>query len=128
MLPALALLGASTKDLLTTAQPEDKIVAAARVDAGGVGFTVDVTRFGQFKAISLVQEQVFGAVTTVDLTADFTIGSRFIFGVGVLNAGNAYPDKIIDRAISQGGSLQYPEVGGLGTNGREYFARATVLF
>ena len=37
-------------------------------------------------------------------------------------------DKIIDRALSQGGSLQYPEVGGLGTNGREYYARATVSF
>ena len=128
VLPALVLLGASSKDLLTTAQPEDKIVAAARLEAGGISFTADVTRFGQFKAISLVQEQVFGAVTTVDLTADFTVGSRFRFGVGVLNAGDAYPDKIVDRAISQGGSLQYPEVGGLGTNGREYFARATVLF
>jgi iron complex outermembrane receptor protein len=56
------------------------------------------------------------------------VAQGFTLGVGVLNAGNAYPDKIVDRALSQGGSYQYPEVGAIGTNGREYFVRASLDF
>ncbi len=126
--PALPLLGTMALDLLTTAQPRDKLTAAARIDAGAMTFNADVVRFGRFKAISLVEEQAFSPVTTMDLTADIRVAPRFTLGLGVLNIGNAYPEKIVDRSISQGGSYQYPEVGGLGTNGREYFARVSATF
>ena len=43
--------------------------------------------------------------------------------VGVINATDAYPDKIAQRALLQGGSLMYSEAGGLGSDGREYYAR-----
>jgi iron complex outermembrane recepter protein len=126
VVPALPLLGQAALDLLTTAQPRDKLTASSRLDWGAFSFNADVVRFGSFKAVSLVAEQVYSPVTTVDLTADFHVGKRFTFGIGVLNLGNVYPDKIADRAVAQGGSIQYPEVGGIGTNGREYFARASI--
>ena len=126
--PALPLLGTVALDLLTTAQPRDKIVGSAKVTTGPLVFGVDVVRFGSFQAVSVVQEQVYSPATTVDLTAEIKVADRFSLGVGVLNVGNAYPDKIADRALTQGGSIQYPEVGGLGTKGREFFARATVRF
>ncbi|QJU59869.1 TonB-dependent receptor [Sphingomonas sp. AP4-R1] len=126
VVPALPLLGTMALDLLTTAQPRDKVTGSARLDLGPLALNADVVRFGRFKAISLVQEQVFSAVTTVDLVADVKVGRRFTFGVGVLNLGNVAPDRIVDRALSQGGSYQYPEVGGIGTNGREFFARASM--
>jgi iron complex outermembrane receptor protein len=126
--PALPLLGEMALDLLTTAQPRDKLTASGRIEMGMFSVNADVTRFGRFKAVSLLADQNFSPVTTVDLTADAHIGKRMTFGIGVLNLNDAYPDKIVDRAISQGGSIQYPEVGGIGTNGREVFARATVAW
>lgn len=128
VVPALPLLGTMALDLLTTAQPEDKLTASGSVALGAFTLNADVVRFGKFKAISLITEQVFAPVTTVDLAGTVRVAHGFDMTFGVLNLGDAYPDKIIDRALSQGGSLQYPEVGGLGTNGREYYARATVSF
>lgn len=126
--PALPLLGQLALDLLTTAQPRDKLTAAGRIEKGPVAIGLDVTRFGRFKAVSLIAEQSFAPAVTVDLTADVRIGRRLSLGIGLLNLTDAYPDKIVDRALSQGGSIQYPEVGGIGTNGRELFARATIAW
>jgi hypothetical protein len=69
VLPALPLLATTTLDLLTTAQPEDKIIGSAQLDAGIFGVSVNATRFGPFKAFSVLQEQVFSPTTTFDMTA-----------------------------------------------------------
>ncbi len=127
-LPTLPLLGAGALGLLTTAQPKDKIALAATLTAGPISLNADIVRFGEFTAISVVNPQTYGAVTTIDLTAELAVSDRFSFGLGILNVGDAYPDKTIDRNLSQGGSLMYPEVGAVGTNGREYYVRATVRF
>lgn len=124
----LPLLATTTIDLLTTAQPKDKVIGSAQLDTGIFRLNLSATRFGSFKAFSVLQEQVFSPVTTVDITGEARVAPHFTLGVGVLNAGNAYPDKIVDRALSQGGSYQYPEIGALGTNGREYYVRASVTF
>nr|ART38482.1 G170 [uncultured bacterium] len=126
--PALPLLGPVSLALLNTAQPKDKLTASARVDVDAFTLNADVVRFGEFTAISVLNPQTYGAVTTVDLTAEFRASDRFTFALGVLNLNDAYPDKIIDRNLTQGGGLLYPEVGAVGTNGREYYARATVRF
>lgn len=126
--PSLPLLGATALGLLNEAQPKDKLVISARLDAGPFTLNADVVRFGEFTAISVLSPQTYGAVTTVDLTAEFRASDRFTFALGVLNLNNAYPDKTIERNLTQGGGLLYPEVGAIGTNGREYYARATVNF
>ncbi|MDB5685768.1 MAG: TonB-dependent receptor, partial [Rhizorhabdus sp.] len=127
-LPALPLLGAGALGLLTAAQPKDKIAFAATVTMGPLSLNADIVRFGKFTTISVLTPQTYGAVTTVDLTADLAVSDRFSFGLGILNVGDAYPDKTIERNLSQGGSLMYPEAGAIGTNGREYYVRATARF
>ncbi|HWI85761.1 MAG TPA: TonB-dependent receptor [Sphingomonas sp.] len=128
VLPALPLLGPVSLALLNTAQPKDKLTLGGRIDVGPLGLDATVVRFGHFTAISVLNPQTYGAVTTVDVAADYRVAARLALGLGILNLTNAYPDKIADRALTQGGGLLYPEVGALGTNGREYYVRATWRF
>lgn len=128
VVPTAPLLGAMAVGLLTTAQPKDKLTLAGRLDFGAFGLNADLVRFGEFTTISVLTPQTYGAVTSIDVTGEFTVAGRFRFGIGVLNLTDAYPDKTIERNLTQGGSLLYPEAGAIGTNGREVFARATVMF
>ncbi|SOB79446.1 iron complex outermembrane recepter protein [Sphingomonas guangdongensis] len=128
VVPSAPLLGPMAIGLLTTAQPKDKWTLAGRLDLGAFGLNADLVQFGEFTTISVLTPQTYGAVTTIDLTADFTVTRQFRFGIGVLNLTDAFPDKTIERGLTQGGSLLYPEAGAIGTNGREVFARATVIF
>ena len=128
VVPTLPLLGQSAIDLLTKAQPQNKTTLAARLEWRNLSVNANVARFGPFRTISVATEQTFSPVTTVDLAVDYALTANLKLGAGVLNLGDVYPDKIIDRALSQGGSTQYPEVGAVGTNGREYFLRLTSLF
>jgi len=127
-LPALPLLGAASIDLLTTALPRTKATFSGQLAWRDITFGMDVADFGSFRAIQVVNEQTYGSVTTVDLTLDYAVTPRLKIGVGVLNLTDAFPDKIADRALTQGGGLQYPEVGGIGTNGREWFVRLSSRF
>ncbi|MBN8816320.1 MAG: TonB-dependent receptor [Sphingomonas sp.] len=128
VLPALPLLATSSIDLLAYAQPRDKLNVAGAFDFGAVSLTATVTRFGTFRFVPVTTEQRFGPEWTTDLGADFRVGDRFKFGIGVINLFDAYADKVAERALTQGGSLPYPEAGGLGFRGREFFARATARF
>lgn len=127
-LPTAPLLGPVAIALLTTAQPKDKLTMNASLQAGAVTFDANLVRFGEFTAVSVVSPQTYGAETTIDLSAEVRATENFSFSLGVLNLTDAFPDKIADRALSQGGGLLYPEVGALGTNGREFYARATMNF
>jgi iron complex outermembrane receptor protein len=128
VVPGLPLLGASAIDLLTKSQPQNKTTLAARLEWRGLTVNANLARFGPFRTISVATEQTFSPVTTADLAIDYALTSSLTLGAGVLNVGDVYPDKIVDRALSQGGSTQYPEVGAVGTNGREYFVRLTSRF
>jgi iron complex outermembrane receptor protein len=85
-------------------------------------------RQGAYRSFNVLTEQTFGAKTTFDLTADYDLTSRVTLTAGVINLTDAYPDKNTERALNQGGSLQYGEAGGIGIDGREYFARVKVTF
>ena len=123
VIPSIPLLGLASIDLLTEAQPEDKLTFNSMQSWGAWQLRVDVTRFGEYRNVPVLVEQQYGAATTVDLGVDYDITPSLRLSVGVLNATDAYPDKIAQRALLQGGSLQYSEAGGLGTDGREYYAR-----
>ncbi len=128
VIPSLPLLGGPALQLLTVAQPEEKLTLAARIDAGDFSLGADVVRFGEFTTTSVLTPQTYGAVTSIDLTAELKVADRLRFGIGILNLTDAYPDKTTERALTQGGGLLYPEAGAIGTNGREFFARATLNF
>lgn len=123
VVPSVPLLGLASIDLLTEAQPEDKLTFSSVQSWGAWQLRVDVTRFGRYRNVPVIEEQEYGAVTTVDLGVDCEITASLRLSLGVLNATDAYPDKIAQRALFQGGSLQYSEAGGLGSDGREYYAR-----
>jgi iron complex outermembrane receptor protein len=123
VIPSIPLLGLASIDLLTEAQPEDKLTFSSLQAWGAWQLRVDVTRFGEYRNVPVIEEQQYGTATTVDVGIDCDITPSLRLSVGVLNATDAYPDKIAQRALLQGGSLQYSEAGGLGTDGREYYAR-----
>lgn len=122
-LPSLPLLGLPSIDLLTEAQPKDKWLFNSRLHWQRWSATLDVTRFGSFRSVPVKTEQRFAPTVTIDVGLSFSLGSGVTLEGGILNATDAYPDKVDERALTQGGSLQYTEVGGLGTEGREYFLR-----
>lgn len=128
VVPSLPLLGGAALQLLTVAQPEDKLTVAGRVEAGSVSVNADLVRFGKFTTTSVLTPQTYGAATTLDLAVEVRAGDTMRFALGVLNATDAFPDKTNERALTQGGGLLYPEAGAIGTNGREFYARATVEF
>ena len=123
VVPSVPLLGLASIDLLTEAQPEDKLTFSSMQSWGPWQVRLDVTRFGKYKNVPVLVEQEYGAATTVDLGVDYELTPSMRLSVGVINATDAYPDKIAQRALLQGGSLQYSEAGGLGSDGREYYAR-----
>lgn len=128
VIPSIPLLGLASIDLLTEAQPEDKLTFSSAQSWGSWRMRLDVTRFGKFRNVPVLEEQRYGAVTTLDVGLDYEVTPAFRLSVGVLNANDAYPDKIAQRALLQGGSLQYSEGGGLGADGREYYARVWAAF
>ena len=128
VIPSLPLLGGAALQLLTVAQPKDKLTLAGRIDAGAVSFNADLVRFGEFTTTSVLTPQTYGAATTMDLAAEVRVGDAMRFTIGVLNLTDEYPDMTDERALTQGGGLLYPEAGAIGTNGREFYARATVSF
>jgi iron complex outermembrane receptor protein len=124
-IPTLPLLGLSSIDLLAKAQPEDKLTLTSSHQWRAWNLQLDATRFGSYRGVPVLAEQTFGAVTSVDIGIDYALLDTVRVSLGVLNATAAYPDKIAERALLQGGSLQYSESGGLGTDGREYYLRVT---
>ena len=128
VLPTLPLLGVAAIDLIADALPRNKTTLTARGEWRAWSGGVNLARFGAFRAVQVASQQAFSPVTTVDLTLDYAISPRLKVGLSVLNVGDTYPDKIRDRALTQGGGIQYPEVGGIGTNGREYVLRLSSRF
>jgi iron complex outermembrane receptor protein len=125
VLPSLPYLGLSSIDLLAKAQPEDKIILTSSHRWNDWNFRLDATRFGRYRGVPVVKEQTFGGKATVDVGVDYETAGATIVSLGVLNATNEFPDKIAEGALLQGGSLQYSESGGMGTDGREYYVRVS---
>ena len=128
VIPALPLLAPISINLLTKSQPQNKLTLSGRVEWRQWSASLDITRYGPFRNIPVAAEQTFGAETVADFIVDFEPTENLRIGVGVINITNEHADRVIDRALTQGGSLQYPEVGALGMNGREYFVRLTRRF
>jgi len=128
VIPALPLLAPISIDLLTKAQPQNKLTLGGRLEWRQWTASVDVTRYGPFRYIAVAAEQTYDPRTVVDAIVDFAATDSIRLGAGVLNITNQHPARVADRARTQGGSLQYPEVGALGMNGREYYVKVSKRF
>ena len=128
VVPSLPYLGVSSIDLLAKAQPRNKVSVSAQFDTGRLRLFGNVVRAGAYRAFTVRSEQTFTAKTTIDLTAEYDITERVGLTAGIINLTDAYPDRNAERALNQGGSLQYGEAGGIGIDGREYFVRLKFTF
>lgn len=128
VIPTLRLLAPISINILTKAQPQNKITVGGRLEWERWTASLDVTRYGPFRYIAVAAEQTYDPRVTADLIVGFQATETIRIGAGVLNITDVYPEKVFDRAGTQGGSLQYPEVGALGTNGREFFLRVSRQF
>lgn len=128
VLPNLALLGRSSIDLLARAQPRDKLNLTGAWSNEVLGFTVDVVRYGEFSFVPVTNEQTFGAEIVGNVTAEWRLADHYEISAGILNVTDNYADMVAERALTQGGSLLYPEAGGMGFEGRQYFLRLSASF
>ena len=124
VLPALPLLGLTSIGVLVDSQPRSKATASLSATLQQAQLNANVVHFGAFHAAPLGVDQRFGPTFTLDLSATISAGEGARFTVGVLNATDAFPDRVIGQVDGR----PYGEGGGLGFGGREFFARFSTTF
>lgn len=126
VLPASPLLGPGSIDLTTDGQPRNKALLNAELTWAGWRFVGDLTRFGAYRTTSPLggANQVIAGATSLDLSVAYRLRDRFTLQAGVLNATDAYPDRLIGEATGR----PFSEFDPLGVNGREYYVRLTAEF
>jgi iron complex outermembrane receptor protein len=123
VLPASPLLGATSKGLLISAQPRDKLTSELGLTLGRVFGQVSVEHYGSWVSAPLGVTQTFSGNTLVDLTARLDLTSRVSLSANILDLGDVHPDLVT------GGSaigLPYGEESPFGDNGRSYYLRLDV--
>ncbi|AZS21558.1 TonB-dependent siderophore receptor [Caulobacter sp. FWC26] len=124
VIPALPLLAATSLNTLADAEPRNKLTLSADLRMGRWSLTADAARFGRYKAAPVGPIQVFGSDATLDLTVAYQVTERMRVQAGVLNATDAYPDRVRGQVDGR----PYTEAGGIGVDGREYFIRLGASF
>lgn len=125
VLPAIALLGAGSIDLIVAAQPRDKAVLNTALQWGAIDFNVDLTKFGTMTTLSPAGATIdVEGKASLDLSLSYSIGAHFRITAGVLNAADTYPERIAGEMTGR----PYSEFDPLGFNGREYFVRLGTRF
>jgi iron complex outermembrane receptor protein len=126
VLPASPLLGPGSIDLMTDAQPRNKIVLNTELQWRGLRVIADVTDFGAYRttAASGLSNITVRGKTSVDVSAAYTFRDRYTLQAGMLNAFDVYPSRI----PGEGTGRPFSEVDPIGFNGREYYVRLTAVF
>jgi iron complex outermembrane receptor protein len=119
VLPQISLLGASSIGVMADGQPEDKAILNAQLQWQDWQLTADVTRFGAYSSTTTIGIESVDGPTSLDLSIGYQITAAFSAMLGVLNATNEYPQRIIGDNTGR----PYSEADPLGVNGREYFLR-----
>jgi iron complex outermembrane receptor protein len=122
-LPSLPLLGATSKGLLISAQPLDKLTSSLTADYQRVSATLSIQHYGPWVSAPLGAVQTFSSKTLVDLSGRVEITPKVAFSAGVLNIGDVHPDLVVGGAAL---GLTYGEESPFGVNGRSYFIRLDV--
>ena len=124
VLPTTPLLAATSIGVLVGGQPGNKATLALAYLAGPWRVTADVVKFGHYYAPPLGVSQYFGPVTTIDLSVSRELTERLRAQIGVDNLTNQFTDKVIGATDGR----LVSEAGGVGFDGRRYFARLTATF
>lgn len=95
-LPTLPLLATKSILFLTEAQPRNKATMQVALTYRRLG--PNVAAFGTFASAPLTALQTFGGKETVNLSANYRVGSGLRLGAGVQNFFYAMPDTIPDQS------------------------------
>lgn len=124
-IPALPLLGATSKALLTTAQPTDKLTSSLTLNWEPVSATVSVDHYGPWAAAPIGVVQNFSSKTLLNLVTSYDITDTVQFSAGINNVTDQYPDLLVGAAVT-GMGFTYGEESPFGVNGRTYFIRLSL--
>jgi iron complex outermembrane receptor protein len=109
--------------------PKTKAVWTTSYRNGGLGATVQVTRYGSYQQIATDpadDEIVTGkTITNAELSYDFT--DTLSLAVGANNIFNVYPDWVDEPSVNRGNGF-YPAGVGYGITGGSYYVRLGVNF
>jgi len=109
----------------TCAQPEDNLRLMADWRKGVFDVLVRSSRFGDYCSIEAI-DQIYSAewVTDVEFTYQF---QSALFGFGIQNIGNAFPDQNLPPVSNRGGRT-FPRNAPFGFNGRYLYGRVSFTF
>jgi iron complex outermembrane receptor protein len=124
-IPSLPLLGTTSRALLTTAQPTDKLTSSLTLNWEPVSATVSVDHYGPWTAAPIGVVQNFSSKTLLDLAAGYDITDAVQLSAGIDNVTDQYPDLLVGAAVT-GMGFTYGEESPFGVNGRTYFVRLSL--
>ena len=121
-------------------QPNDSIRLMQSFNHGGWNLTARENRYGDYCSFTALvgglplDDQVYGAKWLADLDLAYRWG-KYVFGVGVENLFDTFPDKNLVRnssgaftAQSNNGIFTYPSHSPFGMNGRFLYTRVGYTF
>ncbi|MBE1161470.1 TonB-dependent receptor plug domain-containing protein [Dyella acidiphila] len=112
------------RGLLANSTPRSKLIFNENYTVGHWAFNGNLTRYGSFTAYSnssYLLNQVFDPQWVLDLAGSYNL-DNWTFTLGVDNATNSYPDKVI-AANNTNGTIPYSEFSPDGFNGRYYYTK-----
>ena len=112
------------KGLLANSTPRSKLIFNENYTLGHWVFNGNLTRYGTFTAYSnetYLLNQTFSPQWVLDLAGSYNL-DNWTFTLGVDNATNSYPDKVI-AANNNNGTIPYSEFSPDGFNGRYYYTK-----
>lgn len=123
-IPALPLLGTTSRALLISAQPMDKITSSVTLNWAPVTATISVDHYGPWAAAPVGVIQNFSSKTLLNLTTGVDITDSIQVTGGIQNVTDQYPDLLMGAAVT-GMGFTYGEESPFGVNGRSYFLRVS---
>ena len=112
------------RGLLANSTPRSKLIFNENYTVGHWTFNGNLTRYGSFTAYSnssYLLNQIFSPQWVLDVAGSYNL-DNWTFTLGVDNATNSYPDKVI-AANNTNGTIPYSEFSPDGFNGRYYYTK-----
>ena len=112
------------KGLLANSTPRSKLIFNENYTLGHWVFNGNLTRYGSFTSYSnstYLLNQTFNPQWVLDLAGSYNL-DNWTFTLGVDNATNSYPEKVI-AANNTNGTIPYSEFSPDGFNGRYYYTK-----
>jgi len=144
--PALAafqesLFGRVERTRIERGNPRDNLFLSANYTLAALGLTARTQRYGEVSVAGTTPsnatgplDQTYGAKWITDLSASYTLLSRYAFTVGADNIFDIYPDRNVNPGnaatgnggLSNFGLFPYNGISPFGFNGRFVYTKLSV--